>query len=263
MTRLDAQDGPNHTCRMNKPLPWADDTPRLSQWCAVLFCCFSALLAAVYLQPQLASLLCVVPVASYLMLGRQMGMVYSIGWSVLGMAVLWLRPGNDGAALLGAAAAVLGAGVLSHLFETRRVALAAALRRTAALDPLTGLHNHLYLESIFSQLTRSHRGKPQSVTMMLLALAPGASDERLVDVARLIGEVCRPSDWAFRFGDDRFCVLVPWVTQVQGQQIAERLLARIKAEQHQQARLGLARWPDDAQTLAELHKIASSQIKPA
>lgn len=246
---------------MNKPLPWADDTPRLSLWCAALFCCFSALLAAVYLQPQLASLLCLVPAASYLMLGLHMGMVYSIGWSVLGMAVLWLRPGNGDAALLGTAAAVLCAGVLCHLFETRRVALAAALRRTAALDPLTGLHNHLYLESIFSQLTRSHRGKPQSVTMMLVALAPGASDERLVDAARLIGEVCRPSDWAFRFGDQGFCVLVPWVTQVQGQQIAERLLARINSEQQRQASLGLARWPDDAPTLAELHKITNSQIQ--
>ena len=245
---------------MTKPLPWADDTPRLNLWCAVLFCCFSALLAAVYLRPAVASLLCVVPVASYLMLGRHMGMVYSIGWSVLGMAVLWLRPGHPAAALLGTGAAVLGAGLLSHLFEIRRHALAAALRRTASLDPLTGLHNHLYLESIFSQLTRSQRGKPQSVTMMLVALAPGVGGEQLIQVARLIEEVCRASDWAFRFGDDRFCVLVPWVSQVQSQQIAERLLARIGAEQHQQARLGLARWPDDAPTLAQLHQLTNSQV---
>ncbi len=246
---------------MTKPLPWADDTPQLTMWCAVLFCCFSALLAAVYLLPPLASLLCVVPVASYLMLGLHMGMVYSIGWSVLGMAVLVLRPGSSTEALLGTAAAVLGAGLLSHWFEARRAALTAALRRTASLDPLTGLHNHLYLESIFSQLTRSQRGKPQSVTMMLVALAPGADDARLVEAARLIEEVCRGSDWAFRFGDDRYCILVPWVSQVQGQQIADRLLARLNAEQQAPARLGLARWPDDAQTLAQLHQITARSLK--
>lgn len=245
---------------MDKPLPWADDTPRLTIWCAVLFCCFSALLAAVYLLPPLASLLCVVPLASYLMLGRHMGMVYSIGWSVLGLAVLLLRPGSSGAALLGTAAAVLGAGLLSHWSEARRAALAAVLRRTASLDALTGLHNHLYLAAIFSQLTRSQRGKPQSLTMLLVALAPGADDARLVQAARLIEEVCRGSDWAFRFGDDRFCVLVPWVSQLQGQQIAERLLARLNAQQLAPARLGLARWPEEAQTLAQLHKITERNL---
>ncbi|RFP24338.1 diguanylate cyclase [Duganella sp. BJB488] len=244
---------------MNKPLPWADDTPRLSLWCAVLFCCFSAVLAAVYLRPQLAGLLCVLPVASYLMLGLQMGMVYSVGWSVLGLAVAWLRPGNPAETLLGVSAAVLAAGALAHLLALRRAALMAALRRTASPDPLTGLHNHLYLESMFSQLTRSQRGKPPTVSLMLVALAPGAGDAQLVQAARQIEEVCRPSDWAFRFGDDRLCVLVPWVTQVQGQQIADRLLAGINAQQPN-ARLGLARWPDDAPALAALHTIAERNL---
>ncbi|MBV6320612.1 GGDEF domain-containing protein [Duganella violaceipulchra] len=246
---------------MDQPLPWADDTPHLTIWCAVLFCCFSALLAAVYLLPPLASLLCVVPLASYLMLGRHMGMVYSIGWSVLGLAVLVLRPGSSSGTLLGTAAAVLGVGLLSHWFEARRAALTAVLRRTASLDPLTGLHNHLYLEAIFSQLTRSQRGKPQSVTMMLVALAPGADDTRRIEAARLIGEVCRASDWAFRFGDDSYCVLVPWVSQVQGQQIADRLLARLNTDARTPARLGLARWPEEAQTLAQLHQITARSLK--
>lgn len=245
---------------MNKPLPWADDTPRLSLWCAALFCCFSAVLAAVYLRPQLAGLLCVLPVASYLMLGIQMGMVYSVGWSVLGLAVAWLRPGNPAEMLLGVSAAVLAAGALAHLFALRRAALMAALRRTASPDPLTGLHNHLYLESIFGQLTRSQRGKPPTVSLMLIALAPGANDAQLVQAARQIEEVCRASDWAFRFGDGRFCVLVPWVTQVQGQQIADRLLAGINAQQPH-ARLGLARWPDDAPALAALHTIAERKLR--
>lgn len=189
-----------------------------------------------------------------------MGMVYSVGWSVLGLAVAWLRPGNPAETLLGVGTAVLAAGTLSHLFALRRAALMTTLRRTASPDPLTGLHNHLYLESIFGQLTRSQRGKPPTVSLMLVALAPGAGDEQLVRAARQIEEVCRPSDWAFRFGDDRLCVLVPWVTQVQGQQIAGRLLAGINAQQAN-AKLGLARWPDDAPALAALHKIAERNLR--
>jgi diguanylate cyclase (GGDEF)-like protein len=249
---------------MEKPLPWADSTPGLTLWSAILFCCFSALLAALYLLPSVASLLCLVPVLSYLMLGQRMGMVYSVGWPVLGMAILMLRPGSTAEELSSLGATLLGVGVLSHLFEAKREALIQALRRTAALDPVTGLHNHLYLESIFSQLTRPQRGKPATVSLMLIDVDQH-DDAALVHVARRIEEVCRGSDWAFRFGDARFCVLVPWVTQVQGQQIADRLKAGIEAgESHRvHPRIGLVRWPDDAGTLAGLHQAAARHIRPA
>jgi diguanylate cyclase (GGDEF)-like protein len=262
-------------------------TPHLTAWSSIfLFWSFNTVVAGMYLIPLASSLfvwICLVPALSYLLLGLRLGMLFSLTYSLLGIGVLTLRwhlkhPNAYGGAVINISSCVACIWALSHVFESKRAAMVASLQRIASIDPLTGLHNRLHLESVFSQLAKNRRHGQPSITMMLIDLdhfkavndtyGHDGGDAVLIHVAALMTEICRGGDWAFRFGGEEFCLLVPSVTQEQARQIAERLRGSIEAAQIQagsrqlrvSASIGAARWPDDATTIAELYKIVDQRL---
>ncbi len=106
------------------------------------------------------------------------------------------------------------------------------IRHLALHDPLTNLSNrHAFEESLARTVFRARRGSPSTLLLLDLdnfkivndALGHPAGDRVLIEVARLIGTLVRPSDEVARFGGDEFAVLLDGVTLDGARLTAERL----------------------------------------
>ena len=100
--------------------------------------------------------------------------------------------------------------------------LQAELNEQAIRDPLTGLYNRRYLETIFArELARCNR-EGQQLTLMMIDVdyfkgindtyGHQGGDEVLKKLAALLLESIRPTDVACRFGGEEFLVLLPDMT---------------------------------------------------
>jgi diguanylate cyclase (GGDEF)-like protein len=169
---------------------------------------------------------------------------------------------------------------LSFTYEQKRADMVKRLQEMASVDPLTGLNNRLLLSAIFDMLCDSLPEKQRSVSMILIDLdhfkkvndefGHGVGDAVLVDVSRIINSIRRRNDWAFRFGGEEFCLLIPNVTVSQADAIAERL--RYAVEHTLSAEgfsadmtvsIGVAHWPSDGQELPQIYKVADERLYKA
>jgi len=104
-------------------------------------------------------------------------------------------------------------------------------------DPLTGLYNRRYLDSMIDRELAMHRrnGRPLSVLMIDCdqfkrindERGHAAGDEALKLLADILRQELRGSDLAVRFGGDEFLAILPDTAAEQASVIAERLRARI------------------------------------
>ena len=107
--------------------------------------------------------------------------------------------------------------------------------RQSVFDPLTGLYNRRYLESLMVRDAALSRQKGLPLTMLMLdidhfqALGGEAGGMALKAVAGMLKTELRGSDLAVRYGDDTFTVTLYGINVNQALLIAERL--RQKAEQ--------------------------------
>ena len=144
------------------------------------------------------------------------------------------------------------------------------LREQAIRDPLTGLYNRHYFNSMIApELSRSDR-YIRPITLMMIdvdgfravnnRLGHLKGDEVLQEVAKLLSENVRAADRVIRYGGDEFLVFMP-ETVDEGVQVAERLRERIGSIA---ARTGIegvsvglsigiyTRLPQDGRTLEEI-----------
>lgn len=80
----------------------------------------------------------------------------------------------------------------------------------------------------------------------------------------------RRNDWAFRFGGEEFCLLVPDVTPSQAHSIAERLRHSVEHslnvegfDDNMSVSIGVARWPENGNALSEIYKVADERLYKA
>ena len=105
----------------------------------------------------------------------------------------------------------------------------------ATHDDLTGAVNRvLLLDRIQHALSRERHREPLAVMYLDLdrfkaindTLGHEVGDEVLVEIARRITSVLRPSDTLGRFGGDEFVVLCEEISSEQAVRIAERIVGR-------------------------------------
>jgi diguanylate cyclase (GGDEF)-like protein/PAS domain S-box-containing protein len=126
--------------------------------------------------------------------------------------------------------------VANHLaIALANIASQEDLREQAIRDPLTGLFNRHYFNSIIaSEFTRSDRYKHPLALMMIDVdgfrvvnnqLGHLMGDEILQNVARLLESGVRDSDRVIRYGGDEFLIFMP---ETNGQGDSERISQRLR-----------------------------------
>lgn len=170
--------------------------------------------------------------------------------------------------------------LLNILDVSERVQMEQLLKEKALRDPLTGLFNrHYFDDTIQAELSRSKRYK-RPFTLMLSDLAGfkvvndrlghQEGDRVLRDIARLIQDQLRESDWAIRYGGDEFLMVLPETgprveTLVQRLQSAVEQWGRTRvAEIPLHIDLGWATWtPECTLSISRLLEIADARMYEA
>ncbi|MBJ2139017.1 GGDEF domain-containing protein [Paraglaciecola chathamensis] len=261
-------------------------TPNLTLWSSFfLFAVYTVILIGIFTVAFKAALytwLFLIPVLSYLLLGITLGNVFTCVYVFAGVAILCK-------ALLGESSEIPVISVvnislclsaiwaLSYTYESKRAAMVEQLQQMASLDPLTGLNNRLLLDSSFEMLCESLPERQRTVSMLLIDLdhfkkvndkyGHHVGDKVLIEVASLINETRRLNDWAFRLGGEEFCMLIPDTSEVQAQNIAERI--RLAVEKtitiddipiNISISIGVSHWPSNGKTLNQLYKLADDRL---
>lgn len=233
--------------------------------------------------------LSIIPFTSYLLFGVDHGKYYNIAGLSVNVAIVLYRviyytesvhPGM----LESMVVCIVSMMLLSHFFETNRSISFAKLQKIAAIDPLTGLNNRRHVHSIFTKLTNQDsqcEKLDSSIVMILIDLdhfktindkfGHRIGDEVLTQVSQIINDACRSCGWAFRFGGEEFCLLIPDLPIGQEMIIAERLRSsiencKIKIDMMAcsvTASLGVACWPNEAVDLNQLYELADQRLYKA
>ncbi len=113
-------------------------------------------------------------------------------------------------------------------------------RGTAVVDPLTGLHNRVALESRVTELAHhaGHSGEQVGFLIADLDHFKAINDEHghavgdavLVEIAARLRAVIGPGGLIYRFGGEEFVVIVPGTTALDAEALAERLRTVVRSE---------------------------------
>jgi len=166
--------------------------------------------------------------------------------------------------------------------EFAEIALANAhchegLMEVAQHDPLTGLANHGHFWSILTaEMSRAHRyGRQLSLVMIDVDHFKDYNDTRghlggdqaLVQVARCIEGRCRASDLAARYGGDEFAAILPETPLVGALSFGEKIRSGVDqlglcavTGERLTVSVGVANFPSDAQSAADLARISDEQL---
>lgn len=149
------------------------------------------------------------------------------------------------------------------------------LELLAHKDGLTGLLNHRAFHETLANVLADKRGPPRPVSLIMIdvdhfkayndRLGHPAGDEVLRRLADHFRAKLRATDHVARYGGDEFAVILPTAAREQSRKIAAKLVTGVPMDDldHQPEdglgplpplglSLGVATWPDDAQTASEL-----------
>jgi diguanylate cyclase (GGDEF)-like protein len=157
------------------------------------------------------------------------------------------------------------------------------LKRISITDVLTGFLNRRYFhERLIEEIERSKRhSSPMSLAILDLddfkrlndTYGHQAGDEALKAIARCVHGSIRSIDVAARYGGEEFTLILPQTGKAEGRMIAERVCREIAdltvshqlLEGYEQltVSIGLATFPEDAQTPEELIRRADTALYTA
>lgn len=196
----------------------------------------------------------------------------------LAVVVRWL-PARDAAVSVGYLGAVLITTMVLLLTSAeRQEQLVDRLSRQAAVDPLTGLVTRRVLDQA-AQSALSGAANHDGTALMLLDVdgfksindqfGHPAGDDVLVQLGRVLIDVCRPSDVVSRLGGDEIALLLVGCSEAAMAARAEQVLDHIRAfpfvvNDSQQIKVtvsaGLAHAPTHAEDLRRLYSVADEAL---
>lgn len=265
-------------------------TPYLRRWTlAFLLPLYGVMMLAMALPGTSASVfvwIFVVPLLSYLLLGRRWG--FGLSLTVLPPALAVYVTTHyaftelvSPAPLLNVVFCAIAIWAFSHVYEISRERSQRHLLEMANTDPLTGLPNRARFREVFARERR--RSERDGGRLSLLALdvdhfkrindAYGheVGDAVLVRLADLFRQRLRATDWICRLGGEEFCVIVPGAGIEQATAIAEDLRARVEAMPlgsgdggiRTTISVGVAELNRDAESLDALYSVADKRLYEA
>ncbi|HEX2249714.1 MAG TPA: diguanylate cyclase [Gemmatimonadales bacterium] len=151
------------------------------------------------------------------------------------------------------------------------------LERLSTSDALTGLYNRRYLtQRLSEELVRSYRHKAAFSVLMADvdefkkyndAFGHPAGDEVLKKVAAILLNCTRSMDCTARYGGEEFAVLLTGTPGDVANEVAERIRARVEAQEFAGRRItlsiGIAEFPTDGQTADEVISSADEALYSA
>ncbi len=172
--------------------------------------------------------------------------------------------------------------LLRALADSSAVALRNAdlldrLRAQATIDPLTGCHNRRGFDELLAlELARAHRyQRPLSVVLLDIDhfkainddFGHEAGDHALQRIGRTVRHAFRTTDSACRYGGEEFAVIFPETPREESVKLAERLRGQVESLSATEevprtltASFGVAAYPDDGATAAELIRAADRAL---
>jgi len=187
---------------------------------------------------------CIIPLASYSILGLRVGLLSTIVFEAFTAAVFVYRlyPVLDNVsleAILNVSIYTLGIWVGSHIYESSRERSRRELFAAATQDPLTGMLNRARLQSIFDFESQKASKGNNKLCVLLCDLdhfksindvyGHSVGDDVLIAVANVLEANTRQNDYIFRIGGEEFCLILPGVNLAQGGVIANKLRNNIAA----------------------------------
>ena len=147
--------------------------------------------------------------------------------------------------------------------------LAEANARIVSLsdtDPLTGLANRRRFEEVLDLHARANDG----LSLMIIGMngVSQATDEALINLAKVLRAHVRPQDCCARLSADEFGILMPQVGATQAGDVRRSILTMLDKmliapktlKLHLQASIGVASMPFDAQNAEDLLVLADSAM---
>lgn len=172
--------------------------------------------------------------------------------------------------------------LLRALADSSAVALRNAdlldrLRAQATIDPLTGCHNRRGFDELMTlEFARAQRyDRPLALVLFDIDhfkrvnddFGHEAGDQALQRIGRTIRHAFRATDSASRYGGEEFALLFPETPKEESARLAERLRVLIESmlptpevPRALSASFGVAAYPDDASTAAELIRAADRAL---
>lgn len=147
-------------------------------------------------------------------------------------------------------------------------------KKRADTDGLTGLYNRRYINEQFDRLSRMHRNKGKSLSLLILdidnfkkyndSFGHPEGDLLLKKVARLILNLVGERGLAARYGGEEFAVILPGLDTKAGLEVGERIRAGIAAildlKRPITVSVGVGNLPDHAEDWKTLIEYADKSL---
>lgn len=143
----------------------------------------------------------------------------------------------------------------------------------SVLDGLTSVYNHRYFQNMLEQQISPLRRFPRSFSLIMIDVDDFKKyndtkghlegDKVLHNAAQIFVDSTRDGDLVFRYGGEEFTIILPQTTRELAKKVGERLLKTVKANLPVTISMGLAIFPDNAQTKDDLINCADKALYEA
>jgi len=258
-------------------------TPNLQQWIYVYLVCLFSFFIVIMVLPEASiaafAWVLMMPVLSYLLLGKYEGMILSIPFMMAGCITYYSYLGSVGNArtlidLLNMVMCALLMLAFVHLYEVRREEAEQRLVDMAQTDALTGLANRSSFQSTLVRTIAESERNGTGFALVIMdidhfkmvndTMGHDAGDLVLASIGHCLRERLRSTDFVARLGGEEFGVILRDVRPGMAYDLIEELRQRIASQKlvygdasiRVTACFGIAQWPENGRDAETLFRVA-------